>query len=153
MGGLTTSPGTKVTYNDGKFTVERSTIINEKQTTVTETIQNGVETNYFGQKRDLTTNEILYVPLVKAFVDVLNSNEIPVAKSKNSYVFDVNFDSSKTDKTLKVLATKSGSKSKNLTLKLNSQGDLVLPSSTSLKGYKLSFTQGNQVIGTYTLKR
>jgi len=153
MGGLTTSPGTKVTYSDGTFNVERTVVINEKTTIVKETLQNGIETNSFGQKRDLTTNEIVYVPLEKAFADVINSGKVLVSKSKSSYIFDVNFDTSKTDRTVKVSATKSGQKTKVITLKLNSQGDLVLPTSTSLKGYKLTIIQGNEILGKYTLKK
>jgi len=153
MGGLTTSPGTKVTYSDGIFNVERTVVMNEKTTIVKETIQNGIETNSFGQKRDLTTSEIVYVPLEKAFADVINSGKFLVSKSKSSYIFDVNFDGSKTDTTVKVSATKSGYKTKIITLKLNPQGDLILPTSTSLKGYKLTIAQGNEILGKYTLKK
>jgi hypothetical protein len=153
MGGLTTSPGTKVTYSDGIFTVERTIVTNEKNTIVIDTIQNGIETNFFGQKRDLTTSEILYVPLEKAFADAINSGNVLISKSKSSYVFDVNFDTSKTDRTVKISASKSGYKTKVITLKLNSQGDLVLPSTTSLKGYKLTISQGNEILGKFTLKK
>ena len=155
MGGITTSPGTKVTYGDGKFTIERTitTSMTGKTQVSVETLQDGVEINSFGQKRDLATGELLYVPIEKAFADSINSGELSISKAKGSYIFDTNFNIAKTDKVIKVVATKSGAKTKTLTLKLNSQGDLVLPTSTSLKGYKLTITQNKESLGKIIISK
>jgi len=56
------------------------------------------------------------------------------------------------DKSLTVIATKSGSKSKSLKLTVDAGGELFVPTTSNLAGYKIQIKSGSKVLKNITVK-
>jgi hypothetical protein len=72
--------------------------------------------------------------------------EITTKKLKKGYLLDTDDQISYIDKTLTVVATKKGAKARTLTLSVNANGDLFVPTTANLKGFQLQIKRGDKLI-------
>ena len=72
--------------------------------------------------------------------------EITSKKLKKGYLLDTDDQISYVDKTLKIVATKKGVKPRTLTLSVDANGDLFVPTTVSLKGFQLQIKRGDKVL-------
>jgi hypothetical protein len=72
--------------------------------------------------------------------------EITAKKLKKGYLLDTDDQISYVDKTLKIVATKKGAKPKTLTLSVDAEGELFVPTTASLKGFQLQIKRGSKLI-------
>jgi hypothetical protein len=78
--------------------------------------------------------------------------EILAKKTRKGYLLDTEDQISYVDKTLKVVASKRGAKPRTLTLSVDENGDLFVPTTSSLKGFQLQIKRGAKVIKAILLK-
>jgi hypothetical protein len=72
--------------------------------------------------------------------------EISAKKTRKGYLLETDDQISYVDKTLKVVATKKGAKPKPLTLGVDADGELFVPTAVNLKGFQLQIKRGNKLI-------
>ena len=72
--------------------------------------------------------------------------EITAKKLKKGYLLDTDDQISYVDKTLKIVATKKGAKPKTLSLSVDADGELFVPTTASLKGFQLQIKRGSKLI-------
>jgi hypothetical protein len=72
--------------------------------------------------------------------------EITAKKLKKGYLLDTDDQISYVDKSFKIVATKKGVKPKTLTLSVDADGELFVPTTASLKGFQLQIKRGNKLI-------
>jgi len=72
--------------------------------------------------------------------------EITAKKLKKGYLLVTDDQISYVDKTLKIVATKKGAKPKTLTLSVDAEGELFVPTTASLKGFQLQIKRGSKLI-------
>jgi hypothetical protein len=178
VGGWTSSNDVSVTYKDGEFSIVRRTLIpggsseSGSYKTTIEVLKDGISTNsdgvvydYVNQKMLNAGSAVLVTPekvfgseldagtaIEQVFADAITAGSIGVKKSKSGYLFDTNWDTSKTGKKVTLVASKKGVANKKLTLLLNSDGDLVLNTKLNLKGYQLNVKVDGKVAATLALK-
>ena len=91
---------------------------------------------------------------IQNLVDTEFSNaEIVAKKTKKGYLLDTDDQISYVDKTLTIVATKKGAKSKTLTLSVDSKGELLVPTGMTLKGYQLLIKRGSTVLKAIKLPK
>jgi hypothetical protein len=78
--------------------------------------------------------------------------EISAKKTRRGYVLDTEDQISYVDKTLKVVAAKKGVKPKTLTLSVDANGELFVPTTSNLKGFQLQIKRGAKVLKAIQLK-
>ena len=78
--------------------------------------------------------------------------EIAAKKTRKGYLLDTEDQISYVDKTLKVVASKRGAKPRTLTLSVDENGDLFVPTTSNLKGFQLQIKRGAKVIKAILLK-
>jgi hypothetical protein len=67
-------------------------------------------------------------------------------KTRKGYLLETDDQISYVDKTLKVVATKKGAKPRALTLSVDADGELFVPTGVNLKGFQLQIKRGNKLI-------
>jgi hypothetical protein len=170
-GGWTSSGDVTVTYKDGAFNIVRrtlapgTTIADGKYVTTLEVLKDGISTNADGIVYDYVNKKMLDpghavlvspaqvfggeldagLPIEQVFADAIAAGTVKIQKSKSGYLIDTNWDTAKSDKKLIGTATKRGAPPKKVTLILNEDGDLVINSKASLKGYQLSVKVNKEV--------
>ena len=72
--------------------------------------------------------------------------EILAKKTRKGYLLETDDQISYVDKTLTVVATKKGAKPKPLTLGVDANGELFVPTGVNLKGFQLQIKRGNKLI-------
>ena len=72
--------------------------------------------------------------------------EILAKKTRKGYLLETDDQISYVDKTLKVVATKKGAKPRALTLSVDADGELFVPTGVNLKGFQLQIKRGNKLI-------
>jgi len=90
---------------------------------------------------------------LKTLVDSeISIAKITVVKQSTGYQLYSPSVFSAVDKSLTVVATKSGSKSKSLKLTVDAAGELFLPTTSNLAGYKIQIKSGSKVLKNITVK-
>ena len=77
--------------------------------------------------------------------------EITTKKFKKGYLLDTDDQISYVDKTLKIIAIKKGAKQRVLTLSVDANGDLFVPTTFNLKGFQLQIKRGDKVLKSIKL--
>ena len=178
VGGWTSSDDVSVTYKDGAFNIVRRTIApgttvrDAKYETTLEVLKDGISTrsdgtvyDYVNQKTLVVGNPVLVMPakvfgseldagtpIEQVFADAISAGTIAIKKSKNGYLFDTNWDTSKTDSKITLIATKKGAANRKITLVLNDDGDLVLNTKLNLKGYQMSIKVDGKIAAKIAIK-
>lgn len=163
MGGYLTGGNNKVTYKNGEFKVESAIAIPVNKSgkagatkTVTRTIKDGVITDITGEKIDLSTGfqlpSVIKDSGLRKQVDVaLTQAQIQPVKSSSGYRLATDDQLPAIDSTLKVIAVKSGSKSRSLKLSVDKTGELFLPTKLDLTGYEIQIKRGGKVLKEISL--
>jgi hypothetical protein len=86
-------------------------------------------------------------PIAREIVNQeLAAADISVKKTRKGYLLETDDQISYVDKTLKIVATKKGAKPKPLTLGVDANGELFVPTGVNLKGFQLQIKRGNKLI-------
>jgi hypothetical protein len=78
--------------------------------------------------------------------------DISAKKTRKGYLLETDDQISYVDKTLKVIATKKGAKPKALTLTVDPNGELFVPTGVNLKGFQLQIKRGDNLIKAIKLR-
>jgi hypothetical protein len=117
-------------------------------TTITE--QSGKKINI---KTGVNLPSVITDTAVKTQIDnEITTSSIVVTKSSAGYVLDTSKELSALDTTLKFVAVKANSKSINLKLSADKQGEILLKTSQNLKGYTIQIKRGNKLLNTVAIK-
>jgi hypothetical protein len=94
-------------------------------------------------ERALVANES---ELKKIINEEISTSKFSRIKKSKSYVFKSSAEISAIDPSIKAVAVKKGSKSKNVSLSYDDEGQLVIEASEKLKGYQIQITSGKKVL-------
>jgi hypothetical protein len=90
---------------------------------------------------------VLTDPTAQALVNQeIATADISAKKTRKGYLLDTEDQISYVDKTLTVVAAKKGAKPRVLTLSVDSNGELFVPTTSNLKGFQLQIKRGNKLI-------
>jgi hypothetical protein len=91
-------------------------------------------------------------PIAREIVNQeLAAADISAKKKPKGYLLETEDQISYVDKSLKIVATKKGSKSKTLSLGVDANGDFFVPTKANLKGFQLKIKRGNKLIKSIKL--
>ena len=91
-------------------------------------------------------------PIARKIVNQeLAGADMAAKKTPKGYLLDTDDQISYVDKTLKIVANKKGAKSKTLTLDVNADGELFIPTTSNLKGFQLQIKRGKKVLKSIKL--
>ena len=78
--------------------------------------------------------------------------EILAKKTRKGYLLDTEDQISYVDKTLTVVAVKKGAKPRTLTLRVDANGELFIPTTSNLRGFQLQIKRGDKVLKSIRLR-
>jgi hypothetical protein len=78
--------------------------------------------------------------------------EILAKKTRKGYLLDTEDQISYVDKTLTVVASRKGTKPRTLTLSVDANGELFIPTTSNLKGFQLQIKRGDRVLKAIRLR-
>jgi hypothetical protein len=81
----------------------------------------------------------------------ISTTKFKKVKKSGSYTLTGSIEMSAASSVVKAIATKKGSKSKNITLAYNEDGQLIIKASDKLKGYQVQIKSGDKVLNKITL--
>jgi hypothetical protein len=153
MGGFVSSATSKVTYKNGRFSIEEK----EGDKSVIRTLKNGIITDYTGERVDLSTgiqlpSAIKDSNLRKQVDSAIKDAELEPIKIKRGYKLATDIELPAIDSSLKLIAIKSGSKARNLKLSVDKTGELFIPTKADLAGYEIQIKRGFKVLNSIDIE-
>jgi len=147
MGGFVSNATNKVIYEKGRFKIETQ----DGTKTQSRILKNGVITDVTGERVDLSTGiqlpSIIKDTKLRKEVDLaIQEADIEPIRTRRGYQLAVDDSLPAVDVSLKIVATKSGTKPTNLKLTVDKSGELFIPTNMNLSGYQIQIKRGSKIL-------